>query len=667
MDDIDNGVSPLSLSESPLASWTSHAKHIFIVTSAGKPVWSRWGDDAAQAALAPIVQAVCARADDGGDPLSSITLGDGAVFVVLSKGPLLICAVSRTREPISSLNAQLRAVWSYLTFATLPTATIVARLTSRPGADVRGAVIGAAKGLRAVISGAARSPSLWLDAFPMLALPAGSRARASTALARGGSGGSDAIAAAGARLLYTVLIAGDSLVAWAGPPRTTGGVDDASLRATDAACLITFTGSAGAALCAGGRVACVPIAMPALSATATVTAIVIRLDAATVALTSSSSLTSPTLSTPTRILYEDSSPTISDNTHNNNTMTPVPLMLSPLSLSPIVVSPLPVLPQVSSRRSGWLNSGINISFAPPPPPTSASIGTPRTPLPSLAPLPSSTVRTFFSSPLAVPDDTLDDVSIGGGGGEGMNGGGAGVYLVLVAAGVNGSENGGAAADAVALRGDAIARALRDAGSDRDACTAINTPTSFGGAALGDLPAYTLHNSLGLQIVNSHLLSRPTTTTTTTATLPSLSLLHYIFLHKTSRQMTSSAWMTGFCGNDRMMKSRRKALLRALAHAYDAVTAPVPLVRHYISAFSSSEKTEIATIIAIAAINTSGVIVLGVWGTLGGDGGGGNVIAPQQQPQVLPTDRIAGLMEKLAKVIGKDTDRLFLLPGPLPIA
>ncbi len=90
--------------DSPLAVWSRHSKHVFVLTAAGKPVWSRWGDEEAQSALAPVVQAVLARTEEQRDPISSFTVGDTAV-VVASRGPLHLVAVSRTGEPLHSLHA----------------------------------------------------------------------------------------------------------------------------------------------------------------------------------------------------------------------------------------------------------------------------------------------------------------------------------------------------------------------------------------------------------------------------------------------------------------------------------------------------------------------------------------------------------------------------------
>jgi hypothetical protein len=48
------------------------ARHVLVLTSAGKPVWGYRGDAAAQARLASVVQALLARAGDalgGGEAL----------------------------------------------------------------------------------------------------------------------------------------------------------------------------------------------------------------------------------------------------------------------------------------------------------------------------------------------------------------------------------------------------------------------------------------------------------------------------------------------------------------------------------------------------------------------------------------------------------------------
>ena len=259
-----------SASAAGSSPWSQHDKHAFLLTSAGKPVWSLHGSADALASLAPIVQAVLARAEDGGEPLTQLALSDGTLLLVASRGPLHGCVLSRTGECAHALAQQLRLLHAYLLFATLPGGSLLAILAARPGADVRPQCAGVERGMQAAAALGARAPSVWADAYPMAGggeWPAGLRARAAGALGSGGralaAGG-----AAGAQLLYALLLSvggGEgaeppALVAWAQQP-------ELPLRPLDWHCLVAYCSAR-----AGGVVgeAWVPCGFPGLSVSGTV-------------------------------------------------------------------------------------------------------------------------------------------------------------------------------------------------------------------------------------------------------------------------------------------------------------------------------------------------------------------------------------------------------------
>ncbi len=49
--------------------WATHGRHLIVLTSAGKPVWSLWGDETDQSGLTSVFQAIIARSVDQGDPI----------------------------------------------------------------------------------------------------------------------------------------------------------------------------------------------------------------------------------------------------------------------------------------------------------------------------------------------------------------------------------------------------------------------------------------------------------------------------------------------------------------------------------------------------------------------------------------------------------------------
>ena len=77
--------------------WRRKSKHFFILSSSGKPVWSRHGDENALAGFMAVIQALVSFVQGAGDTLRSIELGGGALAVIKVAGPLYLATVSRRR------------------------------------------------------------------------------------------------------------------------------------------------------------------------------------------------------------------------------------------------------------------------------------------------------------------------------------------------------------------------------------------------------------------------------------------------------------------------------------------------------------------------------------------------------------------------------------------
>ncbi|OBZ91522.1 Vacuolar fusion protein MON1 A [Choanephora cucurbitarum] len=87
-------------------TWIQHKKHFFILSSAGKPVWTRYGDESRLSSLMGVIQAIISFFQDGDDTIKSINAGHHKC-VFLLKEPLYYVSVSKTGESDSQIRDQL--------------------------------------------------------------------------------------------------------------------------------------------------------------------------------------------------------------------------------------------------------------------------------------------------------------------------------------------------------------------------------------------------------------------------------------------------------------------------------------------------------------------------------------------------------------------------------
>ncbi|XP_046662183.1 vacuolar fusion protein MON1 homolog A isoform X1 [Homalodisca vitripennis] len=93
--------------------WKEKDKHIFILSSAGKPVYSRYGSEDRLVTLFGVMQALVSFVQDSDDVIQSIHAGD-CVIVFLIKGPIILVAVSQIYESVDQLSLQLRYVYNQI-------------------------------------------------------------------------------------------------------------------------------------------------------------------------------------------------------------------------------------------------------------------------------------------------------------------------------------------------------------------------------------------------------------------------------------------------------------------------------------------------------------------------------------------------------------------------
>jgi hypothetical protein len=110
-------------------------KHYLILSSAGKPIYSRHGDQNLVNGFIGIIQTIISFYEGSNDPLKGFTAG-GARFVITTHGPLYFVTISKLGESDSQLRAQLDALYmQILSTLTLPTLTHL--FSNRPSMDLR--------------------------------------------------------------------------------------------------------------------------------------------------------------------------------------------------------------------------------------------------------------------------------------------------------------------------------------------------------------------------------------------------------------------------------------------------------------------------------------------------------------------------------------------------
>lgn len=93
--------------------WRLHSKHFFILSDAGKPIFTRYGNENDLNTMMGFFLAIISFVQDTKDTIRTIVAGNiKLVFVV--KGSLYLVAVSRTEEPASELATQLEYIYAQI-------------------------------------------------------------------------------------------------------------------------------------------------------------------------------------------------------------------------------------------------------------------------------------------------------------------------------------------------------------------------------------------------------------------------------------------------------------------------------------------------------------------------------------------------------------------------
>ncbi|XP_022084897.1 protein SAND-like isoform X2 [Acanthaster planci] len=153
--------------------WRDHKKHVFILSEAGKPIYSRYGNEDKLVSLMGVMQALVSFVQDGKNVLRSIVAG-GRMFVFLVRQPLILVAVSRTYESQQQLLMQLTYVYNQV-LSVLTYSQLSRVLETRKNYDLRRLLAGTEKFLDNLLNLIDQDPSFLLTAVRCLPLDSATR------------------------------------------------------------------------------------------------------------------------------------------------------------------------------------------------------------------------------------------------------------------------------------------------------------------------------------------------------------------------------------------------------------------------------------------------------------------------------------------------------------
>ncbi|KAH8676626.1 trafficking protein Mon1-domain-containing protein [Tricladium varicosporioides] len=229
--------------EQVLLQWKAKLKHYLILSSAGKPIWSRHGDQNLINGYIGIIQTIISFYQEASDPLLGFTAG-GTRFVVATEGPLYFVAISKLGESDAQLRSQLKALYMQI-LSTLTLPTLKQLFTIRPNTDLRRPLDGTETLLASLADTFTKgSPSALLSALECLKIRKSQRHVINNTLLK----------ARNDKLLYGLIVAGGRLVSVVRPKRH-------SLHPSDLSLIFNMLFEAGSVKAGGGE-NWIPLCLP---------------------------------------------------------------------------------------------------------------------------------------------------------------------------------------------------------------------------------------------------------------------------------------------------------------------------------------------------------------------------------------------------------------------
>lgn len=245
-DDIPDNAGNDITDEDRLLLWKSKLKHYMVLSSAGKPIYSRHGDLSLINSYMGVVLTIISFYEGAKNPLLGFTAGN-ARFVVTTEGPLYFVAISRLGESDAQLRGQLDALYMQI-LSTLTLPTLKSIFVNRPSTDLRKPLEGTESLLSSLADSFTKgSPTALLGALECLRLRKSQRHSINNIFLK----------ARTEKLLYGLIVAGAKLVSVIRPRRH-------SLHPSDLQIVFNMLFESGGVKAGGGE-NWIPLCLPAFN------------------------------------------------------------------------------------------------------------------------------------------------------------------------------------------------------------------------------------------------------------------------------------------------------------------------------------------------------------------------------------------------------------------
>ncbi|XP_076859429.1 vacuolar fusion protein MON1 homolog A [Brachyhypopomus gauderio] len=181
-------------------AWRAHRKHVFVLSEAGKPIYTRYGTEEALSTIMGVMMALVSFVEAEKNVIRSIH-ADGYRVVFLHKSPLVLVGVSRSSQSERELSRELQYV--YYQIVSLLTLTQLDHVfRHKQNYDLRRLLAGSEHLTDNLLRLLERDPGLLLNAVTSLPLASVARDALSAGLQ----------AARTKSLVFSILLAGSRLV-----------------------------------------------------------------------------------------------------------------------------------------------------------------------------------------------------------------------------------------------------------------------------------------------------------------------------------------------------------------------------------------------------------------------------------------------------------------------
>ena len=154
---------------------------MFILSWAGRPIYTRYGDEANQSSLMGVFSGVISLVADGDDEIKHVRAGK-MTLVFKCMGPIWLASACSTEEPVEIVEQQLVALHSQI--ISILTNQILVMLQRKPQLDIRNLLGGTDKYMDRLVSWTSNEPAYLLNSIHAYRIPFAARVQISTILSK---------------------------------------------------------------------------------------------------------------------------------------------------------------------------------------------------------------------------------------------------------------------------------------------------------------------------------------------------------------------------------------------------------------------------------------------------------------------------------------------------